>query len=320
MAHAKPELLIYNANPQRAAGVRDIVQARFPDLTIYTASDPAEAEAVIDRVEIIASGMLPAHLLAKAKNLRWLHKLQAGVDDVVVSGALPAGVVLTRTDGRVFARRMAEHVIAYILALSHDIRRIVLQQQAREWRPFVTRTVAGRTVGVAGVGDIGAEVARLAAAMGMRVVGWRRSPQPVPGVERMYAGPGEFHPFLAEADFVVIVLPLTPATRGLFDAAALAAMRPGAYLINVGRGAVVDEEALVEALRSGRLAGAALDVFVQEPLPPDHPLWAMDNVYITPHMSGPTLPEEVCGPFLDNLERYLRGEPLAKQVALDRGY
>ncbi|HEY8418159.1 MAG TPA: D-2-hydroxyacid dehydrogenase [Limnochordales bacterium] len=319
-ARLNPELLIYHIKPERVRIVRDRVRARFPDLTVHTASTPAEAEAVIDRVEIVAGWAFPSPLLAKAGRLRWFHKLAAGVDDVVLSGALPAGVMLTRTDGRVFAGRMAEYVIAYILAFCQGIRRSLAQQQARRWRPFLTRTAAGSTVGVAGVGDIGREVARKAAALGMRVVGWRRSPGAVEGVERMYSGRDQFHEFLGEADFVVIVLPLTPATRGLFDAAAFNAMRPGAYLINVGRGAVVDEQALLDALRSGRLAGAALDVFAQEPLPADHPLWEMENVYVTPHISGLALPEEVCEPFLDNLDRYLRGEPLEKQVVLELGY
>lgn len=316
----KPPLLVYYRDPQRAQAVRDIVQARFPDLTIYTASTPEEAEPVLDRVEIIAGWGCPPGLLSKASRLRWFHKLAAGVDDLVLSGALPPGVVLTRTDGRVFARRMAEYVIAYILAFCQDIRRILAQQARHEWKPFLTSTAAGRTLGVAGVGDIGAEVARLAAALGMRVVGWRRSPGPVEGVERMYAGREQLPAFLAEADFVVLVLPLTPETRGLIDAQAFAAMKPGAYLINIGRGALIDEQALLAALRSGRLAGAALDVFEQEPLPPDHPLWSMENVYVTPHMSGPSVPQEVCQPFLENLDRYLRGEALHKQVVLDRGY
>ncbi|MFO7312417.1 MAG: D-2-hydroxyacid dehydrogenase [Bacillota bacterium] len=316
----KPQLLVYYRDPRRAQTVRDIVQARFPDLTIHTASTPEEAEPVLDKVEIITGWGVPPALLSKAKRLRWFHKLAAGVDDVVLSGALPPGVILTRTDGRVFARRMAEYVIAYILAFCQDVRRILAQQARREWKPFLTATAAGRTLGVAGVGDIGQEVARLASALGMRVVGWRRSQGHVEGVERMYAGRDELPAFLREADFVALVLPLTPETRGLFDAQAFAAMKPGAYLINVGRGAVVDEQALLDALRSGRLAGAALDVFAQEPLPPDHPLWSMDNVYVTPHISGPTVPEEVCRPLLENLDRYLRGEPLAKQVALDRGY
>jgi len=315
-----PEVLVYHINPQRARSVQDGVRARFPNLTVHVASTPAEAETVVDRVEIIAGWGFPSGLLARAGRLRWFHKLAAGVDDVVLSGALPAGVILTRTDGRVFAGRMAEYVLAYILAFCQGIRRCLAQQQTHKWEPFLTRLAAGSTVGVAGVGDIGREVARKAAALGMRVVGWRRSPGPVEGIEKMYFGPDQFHAFLGEADFVVVVLPLTAATRGLFDAAAFAAMRPGAYLINVGRGPIVDEQALLDALRSGRLAGAALDVFAEEPLPPSHPLWDMENVFVTPHLSGLALPEEVCQPFLDNLDRYLRGKPLDKQVALEQGY
>lgn len=315
-----PEMLIYSKKAEGPEALRRLVLERFPELTVHVASTPHEAEAVLGQVEVIAGWGFPPELLAKARRLRWFHKLGAGVDDLVLSQALPPHVVLTRTDGRVFARRMAEYVMAYILAFCQDIRRIVAQQQARAWQPFVTQTAAGRTVGVAGVGDIGREVARLAAALDMRAVGWRRSPGDVAPVEKMYAGREEFHAFLGEADFVVIVLPLTPATRGLFNADAFAAMRPRAHLINVGRGAIVDEQALLDALKSGRLAGAALDVFAQEPLPADHPLWGLDNVYITPHMSGPSVPQDIAGPLLDNLGRYLAGQPLGKQVSLQHGY
>src|SRR5690606_19668854 len=205
--------------------------------------------------------------LTRAAKLRWFHKFAAGVDDIIAAGTLPDRAVLTRTDGRVFGRRMAEYVIAYMLAHTQNIPRVLQQQAQRRWRPFLTRTLAGKTVGIAGLGDIGQEIVRRAAALDMRVVGWRRTPSPAPGVERVYAGSGELHAFLGECDFLVIVLPLTPSTRGLFDDAALAAMPEGAYLINVGRGPVVQEQALLRALQSGRLAGAVLDVFDVEPLP-----------------------------------------------------
>lgn len=321
MAHdSAVNVIIYYQDTERAEKVRDMVAARFPQLTVHAVSTRADAEKLVSEADVIAGWGFPTELLTEATRLRWFHKLAAGVDDVVAAGTLPKQAVLTRTDGRIFGRRMAEYVIAYMLAFAQDIPRILRQQDQRRWQPFVTRRLAEQTVGVAGVGAIGQEVVRRAAALGMRVVGWRRSPGDVEGVAKMYVGKDEFHAFLGECDFVVIVLPLTAETRGLFDDAAFAAMRDGAYLINVGRGPIVQERALIGALESGKLAGATLDVFDVEPLPADHPFWSMPNVIVTPHMSGPSVPEEVVPPFLENIERFLAGRPLLRQVDLNRGY
>jgi len=169
------------------------------------------------------------------------------------------------------------------------------------------------------VGDIGREIARVARAVGMHVIGVSRSGERVPAVERVYR-PGYLARAMAAADFVVVVVPLTKKTRGLIDAEALAAMRPDAWLLNIGRGAVVDEAALLEALRTRRIAGAVLDVFPTEPLPPEHPLWELDNVVITPHVAGPSTAQEIAPVFNDNLARWLRGRPLQHVVDRTRGY
>lgn len=320
MATTGPTMLIYYENVKRADEMATVVRERFPQISVNVATSPEQGRAAIGDAEIVVGWGTPKGLLEQAPRLKWFHKLGAGVDDLMMTEQIPPGVVLTRTDGTVFAERMAEYVVAYMLAFSQNVRRILNQQAERQWNPFVTEMIAGKTVGVAGVGDIGQEVARKAAALDMHVVGWRRSPGDVEGIRRMYAGPDEFRPFLAASDFVVIVLPLTPATKGLFDAEALGSLRPGAFLINVGRGPIVVESALVDALRSGHLGGAALDVFDVEPLPHDNPLWTLDNVIITPHMSGPSLAANVAAPLLDNLKRYLAGEPLHKVVERARAY
>lgn len=315
-----PKLLIYYEREERARQLEAFVKERFPQLPVTVALRPEEAFAAVADTEIVVGWGTPEGLLRQAPRLRWVHKLGAGVDDFMLGDELPEHVVLTRTDGGVFAERMAEYCIAYMLAFCQNSLRIFRQQSRREWRPFLTETIADKTVGVAGVGDIGSAVARKAAALGARVVGWRRSPGDVEAIDHMYVGPDEFFPFLRESDFVVIVLPLTPATKGLFDEAALNEMRDGAYLVNVGRGPIVVESALVDALRRGKLGGAALDVFDVEPLPADNPLWELDNVIITPHMSGPSLAPDVAGPLLNNLERYLQGKPLHKVVDRGRAY
>lgn len=315
-----PSLLIYYENETRAQQIAAMVAERFPQLSPRVATTPDAAAGAVADAEIIVGWGLPVKLLREATRLRWFHKLGAGVDDLIMVDGLPSDVTLTRTDGKVFGARMAEYTIAYVLAHTQNVRRILQQQAAGKWEPFITDTIAGKTIGVAGVGDIGSEVVRKAAALDMNVVGWRRSAVDVEGVSRTYVGEDEFHDFLGVCDFIVIVLPLTPATRGLFDADAFAAMRDGAHLVNIGRGPIVVEEHMIAALQSGKLSGATLDVFDEEPLPPNNPLWTMPNVTITPHMSGPSVAAAVAAPFLANLERYLAGERLHKVVARNTGY
>jgi phosphoglycerate dehydrogenase-like enzyme len=212
------------------------------------------------------------------------------------------------------ASPIAQTVVMYMLALSRDLRRWVLNQERREWTMHPIEELDGASLAVIGMGPIGELVARLGVALGMRVEAVRRTPtgnEPCPTF-RM----DDLHAVIGRADWVVVALPHTPDTRGLFDAQTFAAMRPGSRFINVGRGELVDESALVVALQSGRLAGAGLDVFVTEPLPPDNPLWGMDNVIITPHNSGwsSRADERAEDLFIDNLGRYVRGEPLRNEV------
>jgi phosphoglycerate dehydrogenase-like enzyme len=177
----------------------------------------------------------------------------------------------------------------------------------------------GSTMLVVGLGDIGRTIARAARAVGMRVLGVSRRARPVPGVERVYR-PRDLRRTLSAADWVVLTVPLTPATRGLLGAPELAAMKPSAWLLNIARGAIVDEAALLDALQRRTIAGAVLDVFSTEPLPPPHPVWDLDNVIVTPHISGPSTPEEIAPVFADNLARYLAGRPLRHVVDRRRAY
>ena len=181
--------------------------------------------------------------------------------------------------------------------------------------------MANQVVGVVGLGTIGREIARLANSIGMRVIGTRNNPEPVPHVEKVY-GADELRSVLSEADFVVLIAALTPETRGMIGKAELAAMKQDAYLINVARGAIVVEADLIEALQNGTIAGAALDVFETEPLPPESPLWKMENVIITPHIAGarPDYLHAVSEIFSKNLTRYISGEPLFNVVDRDKCY
>jgi phosphoglycerate dehydrogenase-like enzyme len=232
---------------------------------------------------------------------------------------LPASVVVTRAPG-IFGPWMAEYVVGWCSWVTQRVETYREAQRQRRWLDHVLPDrLRGKTLVIVGLGDIGRAIARAARALGMRVVGVSRSGRPVREAERVY-GVGRLARALRDADFAAILLPLTPETTGIIGADALAAMKPTAWLVNIARGAVVNEAALLEALEQRRIAGAILDVFASEPLPPHHPLWRMDNVVITPHISGPSTPEEIAPVFNDNLARYLAGKPLRHVVDRKRGY
>jgi phosphoglycerate dehydrogenase-like enzyme len=310
------EVLVYDAT--EAGRYAALIRAPRARVAVHVASTLEEAGKHIATAEVLYAWKPPAELYARAPRLRWLQAMGAGVDWALVP-ALPRRVTVTRAPG-VFGPWMAEYVLAWCLWVTQNIAAYRAAQARREWIQHVApRRLAGKTMAVVGLGDIGRLVARAARAVGIRVIGVSRSGRPVPGVERVYRT-RDLRRALAAADFVVLVVPLNDATRGLIGAAELAAMRPTTWLINVGRGALVDEPALVAALREGTIAGAVLDVFLTEPLPPDSPLWALDNAVITPHISGPNVPEDIAPVFNDNLARYLAGRPLRHLVDRRRGY
>jgi phosphoglycerate dehydrogenase-like enzyme len=274
----------------------------------------------------------------QAPNLRWVQAHFAGVNRWLGHPALQ-GVTLTTASG-VHAVRMGEYVTQMLLAFAHQMPRLWRAQAAREWAKDwandAFRELRGATLAVVGYGSIGREAARQARALGMRVLASKRDPTrtadpgwSVPGTgdprgelpERFY-GPADWHAMLAEADYVLVSAPLTPGTKHLMDHAALKAMRPGAVLINVARGDLVDEAALIEELTNGRLGGAALDVFAQEPLPAESPLWTLPNVILTPHIAGltPAYNERALALFAENLRRYAAGDSLLNAVDQTAGY
>lgn len=296
------------------AADREFISVREP-----SADELREADALI-------GWELDAATLAAASRLRWLHAASAGIEHFDLAAIAARGITMTNSRG-VHAPNIAEHVLGMMLALTRRLPRLVQAQTAREWRDWETHRevgeLQGQTLLLVGLGEIGRAVATRAAAFGMRIQAVRRSAgadRPA-GVETVFA-PSSLHTALGEADHVVVTLPATPHSRGLFDAAAIAAMKRGAAIYNVGRGAVIDTAALIAALQSGRLGGAGLDVTAPEPLPDDSPLWGMDNVLITAHTAGAT-PRywERQGPLIaENVRRWQRGEPLRNLVDLERGY
>jgi phosphoglycerate dehydrogenase-like enzyme len=265
---------------------------------------------------------------AEPDRLRWVHTGAAGVGSALFPEMLASPVVLTNSAG-VMGHPMAETIMAMVLYFARGLDRAVASMRTRTWSKDAiydpaagVREVSDATIGVIGLGGIGRQVAARAHALGMRVLATRRSPGgSEDGVELLHGRAGLLT-LLAESDYVVLTLPATPASRGLIGPAELARMKPGAVLVNVARGSTVDEEALVEGLRAGRLRGAGLDVFAQEPLPPESPLWDLTNVLILPHVSAvtPRYWRRETDLILDNLRRYLAGKPLRNVVDKAQGY
>jgi phosphoglycerate dehydrogenase-like enzyme len=254
--------------------------------------------------------------LAKAEGLRWLHVFSAGVDHPWFQQLLARGVRITTSSGA-SAVPIAQTVTLYLLALSRDLRSWSDAQQRKAWEPHDIVDLQQQVLGVLGMGPIGREVARLGTALRMRVVGMTRSPK---GDEPCETWPlSRLRELLPLVDWIVLALPLTSETRGILSADAIARMKPGACVLNVGRGDLVDEPALVKALESGALGGAGLDVFAEEPLPPESPLWGLPNVIVTPHSSGttPANHPRATAIFVENLRRWRKGEALVNEVVPD---
>ena len=253
-----------------------------------------------------------------APSLRWVQVGGAGIDHLAPRD--PDRLTVANSAG-VAADVMAQYAIAAILSLTLGLPRFMRAQVEHRWASAKVGTIDGRRVCIVGLGHTGSAVARRANAMGLRVVGVRARPRPMEGVDKVY-GPDDLHTALGEGDYVVVSIPRTDETHHLIDAAAITAMRPGAFLIDVSRGGVVDGEALVRALRDGSVAGAALDVFEREPLPADSPFWDLDNVIVTPHSSSIDRGWERRSAimFCDNLDRWRVGEPLDRVTDPVRGY
>jgi D-2-hydroxyacid dehydrogenase (NADP+) len=296
----------------------DRLTAAAPDVAIVRLTpDVVVPDAELARVDAVffSADSYPAtsaQLLGaatRAPNLRWLHTFSAGTDHPIFGQFRDRGVRITTSSGA-NAAPIARTVVLYLLALSRDLRGVLRDQAAHVWDPRPFDDVDGKTIGVVGMGPIAREVIRLATALGMRPIGMRRA---VLGDEPCETWTLDRLTELAGvADVLALALPLNDDTRGIVSADVIAAMRPGAVFVNVGRGDLVDEPALVAALASGHLGGAGLDVFATEPLPAESPLWDLPNVIITPHNSANTGSSGVAAAelFLDNLARYVRGEAL----------
>lgn len=253
-------------------------------------------------------------------NLRWMQACSSGVGHILGTGLLPDDVILTNAAG-VHADALGESVMAAALLHAKRLRTRIENQATRTWQELHCDELRGRTMAVLGTGNIGSAAARLASAFRMQLIGVRRNPRPAEYFQRV-VGPSDLLAVLPETDYLVIACPLTPETEGMIGAAELDAIKPGAYLINVSRGKIVQEQPLLDALRSGKLSGAFLDAHAEEPLPDDHPLWDAPGVTVIPHdsHSSPYIGDNIIDLFTDNLRRYLAGEPLRNVIDREQGY
>lgn len=271
--------------------------------------DPAHADAVLLAPRY---GSRLIELWPELANVRWIHTLAAGVESLPFDLLRSSDVVLTNSRG-LYADALGEFAIAAMLWFAKDLRRMLRNQEQRHWEPFTIERLEGQTAGIIGYGGIGHAVAQRAAALGMHVLTIRR---------RQELGDPTIEDVLAQSDYVVMSTPLTPDTRQLLSRERIALMKASAVLINVSRGATVDEDALVDALRDRRIRGAALDVFEVEPLPPEHPFWQLDNVLLSPHTADHAADahQRAMQFFIENLRRFRAGESLENVVDKNEQY
>jgi phosphoglycerate dehydrogenase-like enzyme len=315
----RPLLAIYT-HPASAAEFSSIAE-RFPTLDVRIEESPEEFDRLAERADVICiARRYERRTVLAAKRLKWLHVGGTGIDRLLPLEDFDPALLITNTPA-LNADMMADYVLCTILMLTWDFPRMLRNQASRTWERWMAERVAGKTVTLVGLGGIGRPILSRVAALGMRVIGVRRSAEPVPGVERVF-GPEMLHEALAAGDYVVLAVPLTEDTRGLVGPRELEAMKASAFLINVSRGKVVQEAALVSALKGGQIAGAALDVFEQEPLPPESELWNLENAILSPHVSSWSTDyrPRAAAVFAENVERHLAGQPLLHRIDRARGY
>ncbi len=321
---AKPELIVFAGPGDRYLAPLESLR-ELAHITIGNSLD-AVSEAIPKADALLAWTVNRADieaLLPRAQRLRWMHVRWAGLDSLLFPALVQSDVILTNSRG-VYSQSLGEFVIAGALFFAKDIRRLLNAQSQHKWEPFTMLELRGATMGIVGYGDIGRACASRAHALGMRVLAQRRRPSLSENdgfVDKTY-GPGQLIEMIRQCDYVVAAAPLTPDTRGMIGESEISAMKPTAVLMNVGRGPVIDEPALIRALERRSIRGAALDVFTHEPLPPDSPLFGFDNVLLAPHCADntPTWNEEAMDFFVANFKRFVNGEKLENIVDKHAGY
>ena len=315
-----PHLLLWTDSPSpyiegiRKAGLADRV-------TIDTVARSAKPSATQQaETQILLAAGVPAGLLSTMPNLRWAQSLTAGVEGWLALPDLPPGLTLTCARGT-HREFMPENILGALFHITKPYAAIADDQKRSLWRNRVATPLNGQTLGILGLGAIGQEVARLATALGMRVIGTRRRAAPMPGLAEVFP-PERTNEVLAQSDFVLLLLPATPETSNFINAERLGQMKPNGWLLNFGRGHVIQDDDLIAAAKAKTIAGAVLDVFREEPLPKEHQFWTTEGIVVLPHIGGPHPQRDsiVARLFVDNLGRFLEGKPLKEVVDRAAGY
>ena len=294
--------------------LQDVVRRGAVVTPVKTAQ---EAQALYAGQQVLlAQPDLAAEVLDRMPEIRWVQSSWAGVTPLL---ALKRHEFILTGIKDTFGPQMAEYVMAYLLAREVRMFERLGRQARRDWWPVPSGTLRGKAMGVMGTGSIGRHIALMARPFGLTVRGFSRSGTAVVQFDRVFAA-GDRDEFLAGLDYLVCVLPDTPQTRHLLDAGAFDALPDDCYLVNVGRGNLIDEKALSRALLEGKLAGAVLDVFEREPLPPESPLWDAPNLIVTGHVAAQSHPRDIAGIFSENYRRYVVGEPLLYEIDFEKGY
>jgi len=309
----KHKLLIYHKD---AKLYEEILSKRLPHLEICSASQPEKAIPFIKEAEILLTWGIPDELLKEAENLTWFASLGAGNEHLVNNPLIPKSIPFTKAT--VYGEMMAEYVFAYLLYFLRDLPKYFRSQKKRVWEQTRPERLRGKTMGILGLGSIGKEIAERGKQFGMNILGVKRNPESVEHVDQVFC-PKDLEKMIPLADILVNTLPLTKETYRFLGERELRLMKEGAILFNIGRGKTIDQNALIKNLKAGSIR-AVLDVFEEEPLPPESELWDLENVIITPHVSGINLPEEICEEFIRNYERWVRGKPLMNLVDREKGY
>ncbi|WP_116475587.1 D-2-hydroxyacid dehydrogenase [Zobellella maritima] len=308
-------LLLSQDNEQYHALLK---QAYLPGLTIVAPTLQGEIQAALPIADILLGE--PARLkpwLKEARALKWAQSTYAGVDTLLTPGCRHDYRLTNVRD--IFGPLISEYIFAHLLSVTRHLRHYREQQRHHNWQPIPYQSLQGKTMLIVGTGSIGQHIANTARQFGITVLGVSRSGREAPGFERTYQVQA-LNKVLPKADILVSVLPSTPETRNLFDGERLNHIKPGVIFFNIGRGDAVDEAALIQALRNGRIGAAILDVFATEPLPADSLLWDMPNVIVTPHNAGYSFPDQVVGRFCRNYLKFIEGKPMEGLVNFDLGY
>jgi len=300
---------------------KDAIAAVMPGITV-TVSDVEHAGELIAETDILVAwgwtDIRPLYLAAP--RLKWVHALSAGVEGLICPEIQASDIILTNSKG-IHGIPVSEHVFSLMLAFTRGLNLLIRRQLDKKWERVTTDEIHEKTIGIVGLGSIGREIAKKAKGLGMEVVATKQEMTTEIFVDKLYK-PEQLHEMLAVCDFVVVALPLTEKTAGLFTLEEFKAMKPTAYFFNIARGAIVREADLAKALQLGIIKGAGLDVFEAEPLPADSPLWSMDNVIITPHLAAisPCYLDRAVKLFVDNLTRYTQNREMFNIVDKKKGY